>query len=121
MVSAREIASMLGVSPPTASKWRRGRAKVPDAKLVFLTLVLAYWLDEIEREERVPIGADGSAMELRLEAARRSLRLQDARNASLPPRALSEGAGQFRAWWDARARRRDGAASPWDLAPGLAT
>ncbi len=115
MVSAREIASMLGVSPPTVSKWRRGGAKVPDAKLAFLTLILACWLDEIEREGRLPVGVGVSAMGLRLESARRSLRLQEARNAALPPGALSEGADRFRAWWDARVRRRNGAASPWDL------
>ena len=120
MVSAREIASMLGVSPPTVSKWWRGCAKVPDAKLAFLTLILASWLDEIEREGRLPDSAGGSAMGLRLEAARRSLRLQDARNASLPPGALSEGADRFRAWREARTHR-DGAASPWDLTPSLAT
>ena len=121
MVSAPEIASMLGVSPPTVSKWRRGRATVPDAKLAFLTLILAYWLNEIEGEGRLPVGAGGSAMGLRLEAARRCLRLQEARNAALPPGALSEGADRFRAWWDARVHRRNGAASPWDLAPGLVT
>ena len=119
MVSAREIASMLGVSPPTVSKWRRGRAKMPDAKLAFLTFILAHWLDEIELDGGLSVGVGGSAMGLRLEAARRSLRLQETRNASLPPGALSEGADRFRAWWDARAHSRDGAASPWDLAPGL--
>ena len=119
MVSAPEIASVLGVAPSMVSKWRRGRAKVPDTNLAFLTLILAHWLDEIERQERSPVGRGGSAMELRMEAARRSLRLQEARNASLPPTALSKGADSFRAWWDARADRRDGAASPWELVCGL--
>lgn len=121
MVSAREIASMLGVAPSTVSKWRRGRVKVSDTKLAFLTLFLANWLDEIECKMRSPTRPGGSAMELRLEAARRALRLQEARNASLPPGALSKGADNFRAWWDARAHRRDGAASPWDLTPALVT
>ena len=114
-VSAREIAAMLDVAPSTVSKWRQGRAKVPPAELAFLTLVLADWLDEIERQERPSFGRGGSAMALRLEAARCALRLQEARNASLSPAALSEGAETFRARWSARVERRDGARSSWDL------
>jgi transcriptional regulator with XRE-family HTH domain len=120
-VSTRDIASMLGVAPSMVSKWRKGQAKVPHAKLAFLTLILANWLDEIEDEERSPGGHGGSAMELRLEAARRALRLQEVRNTSLPPGALSKGAEKFHAWWDARIDHRDDARSPWDLASVLVT
>ncbi|HEC14760.1 MAG TPA: hypothetical protein ENI72_03280, partial [Rhodospirillales bacterium] len=37
-VSGKEIASILGVTPPTVSKWRKGKARVPAVKLAFLTL-----------------------------------------------------------------------------------
>ena len=121
MVSAREIAPMLGVAPSSARKWRRGRVKMSDTKFAFLTLFLANWLDEIEREKRSPIRPGRSAMGLRLEATRRALGLQEGRNASLPPGALSKIAGKICAWWDARADRRNGAASSWDFAPALAT
>ena len=118
-VSARKLACMLGVARTTVKKWWRYCVKVSDTKLAILTLFLANWLDDFEREKRSPMGRGGSAMELRLEAPRCDLRLQEACNATLQPGALSKGADKFHAWWYACSHRRDDATSPWDLAPAL--
>lgn len=94
-VTGREIASILGVAPPTVSRWRHGRVAVPAAKLAFLTFLLADWLDEAESGEDLEDGGDSEARD----AARRCLVLQEAYNATLPPAAIREGALMFQDWW----------------------
>lgn len=94
MVSGKEIAKAAGVTPPTVSKWRKGRAKPPEAKLAFLTLFLAHWLDELGNER---YGASP-----RIEDARQCLKRQEIHNASLPPKAIHEGARLFKRWWNGK-------------------
>ncbi len=110
-MSGKEIASILGVTPPTVSKWRKGKARVPAVKLAFLTLILANWLDEMENKARLESGGDPNPDAWRpslrhpIDAARRSLKEQEAFNAVLPPEAVLEGARLFRDWWGAAGLR----------------
>ncbi len=90
MISGKEIASIVGVTPPTVSKWRKGRARPPAAKQVFLTLILAHWLEE-----------RGNA-DPRLDGAGLCLKRQEICNASLPPQAIHEGVRMFKNWWRAQ-------------------
>ncbi len=115
-MSGKEIASILGVTPPTVSKWRKGKARVPAVKLAFLTLILANWLDEMENKARLEAGGDTNpeawrpSLRHHIDAARRSLKEQEAFNAVLPPEALLEGARLFRDWWSAAGLR-----GGWDI------
>ncbi len=124
MVSGKEIAAMVGVSPPTVSKWRKGRARIPATKLAFLTLLLAHGLAELEdlaarAEEEAPFSSASAAWRARLNAhivtTRRCLRLQEAVNSALPPDAHVEGARLFRLWWNGA---RGGLAEPPSAKPG---
>lgn len=101
MVSGREIAEIVGVSPPTVSKWRKGRAQPSAAKLVFLTLILAHWLEEETAWSRRGAYRSFDAASP-FAAARRCLELQESYNADLPPQAVFEGSRMFRSWWSAR-------------------
>ncbi len=110
-ISGRDIAAIVGVSPPTVSKWRTGRTRMPAVTLVFLTLLLAHWLDELEHLIRARSktgqlsGLWRRDREGRLLAGRKSLEEQDAINTTLPAAALSGGERLFRDWWRARAAR----------------
>lgn len=95
-LSGKEIAEIVGVTPPTISKWRLGRARVPAETLVFLTMILADWLDGVRA--RVEAGAPAPEW---LEAAERCLERQEAFNTRLSPAAIHKGAHMFQAWWKA--------------------
>lgn len=100
-IQAKNIAEVLQVSPPTVSKWRSGKAPVPAASLVFLTLVLAHLIEEAETMERrfEDIGAqrDGT-LEEQLDAMRRALREQEVFTATLPADVVHSGARLYRDW-----------------------
>ena len=109
MVSGKEIAAILGVSPPTVSKWRQGRSPIPAAKLAFLTLLLAHGLAELEERavgagNEAPFANPTAAWRARLNAhiaaTRRCLKLQEAVNSVLGQDAHIEGARMFRLWWN---------------------
>lgn len=100
-VSGKEIAYMTGVSPSTVSKWRTGRVRMPAETMVFLTLVLAYAVEEMETlDRRWDWEASPWARQFddQLHESRRFLRAQEARNAMLAPDAVHGGAQQFRRW-----------------------
>lgn len=99
MVSGKEIAGIVGVTPPTVSKWRKGRARPSPAKQVFLTLMLAHWLEE--RENSGPY----------LYQARQCLKRQEICNASLSPQAIHEGVRMFKDWWNGQCGQAPTAAS----------
>jgi hypothetical protein len=95
-VQDKEIASIVGVTAPTFSKWRAGRAKIPECKLVLLTLLLAHWMDDMEAVQ----GAKSNPKLLaRLKTTRRCLYQQETLNQSLPPETVREGSHLFREWW----------------------
>ncbi len=109
LFSGKDIASLVGVSPPTVSKWRQGRARVPAAKLAFLTLLLAHWLDEMGGLAARWAGTSShleKTIDSQMAGGLRFLRMQEAVNANLPPDAILEGARMFRAWLDANGRGR---------------
>ncbi len=111
-LSGLEIAELTGVSPPTVSKWRRGKIRVPAETLAFLTLLLA---NRIEEEEILYAGRDGDdgpwhrQHRDRVAEATACLRAQEDLNAALAPGSIRDGARRFRRWWHANrgARRAD--------------
>jgi len=100
-LAGKEIAEIAGVTPPTVSKWRCGRARMPSQILIFLTLVLANRIEEMEAVADGPAGwgaPDGST----LAAVRDLLGHQERLNRLLPADAVHEGARMFRHWWHAK-------------------
>jgi transcriptional regulator with XRE-family HTH domain len=97
LVPDKEIAAIAGVTPPTFSRWRTGRARVPEKKLIFLTLLLAHWLDELESKQG---NCQRRIMaETKLNTTRRCLFQQEVINQTLPPESVREGSHLFRKWW----------------------
>lgn len=102
-LSGKEIADIIGVSPPTLSKWKHGHARIPAAKLAFLTLLLANLVEELEDLYGGWENATVSwhlQMRAHLEAVRDSLGRQESFNITLSPEAIREGAKMFRKWWN---------------------
>ncbi len=100
-VAAKTIAEMIGVSPPTVSKWRTGKAQIPAASLVFLTLILAHLIEDAETMERRfnDIGTrwDG-ALDEQLTTMRRLLHEQEVLTATLASDVVHAGARLYRDW-----------------------
>lgn len=106
-LTGRDIATISVVTPPTVSKWRKGKVRIPDDRLVFLTLILAHLLDEakaqsaLEAEWSSENGAGHWSLgeHSRIDAARAHLSLQEVLNNGLPGSEIREGAKRFQAWW----------------------
>ncbi len=106
--SGQEIAEILGVSPPTVSKWRNGHMPVPDEVVALLTLVLASFVEDILEQK-----SDDSEsvvwnfyQRARLQAARDDLSAQEKINHTLKPTAVRAGAIRFRYWWNVQLRNQ---------------
>lgn len=99
LLQNKEIATIVGVTAPTYSKWRSGKVRVPECQLVFLTLLLANWIDEQESRLGPHGGKADPRFEARLKSTRRSLYYQENINQSLPPETVREGSHLFREWW----------------------
>ena len=93
-----KAAKIVGVAPPTYSKWRTGRTSIPAAKLVFLTLLLANRIEELE-VDILESGLRNPRIGVILKSIHRHLHEQEKINCTLHPAALREGAGLFRRWW----------------------
>jgi len=100
-LAGKEIAEIAGVTPPTVSKWRCGRARVPSRIVIFLTLVLANRIEEMEAVADGPTGW-GVPDESTLAGVRELLGRQERLNRLLPAEAVHEGARMFRHWWHAK-------------------
>lgn len=98
-----DIADIAVVTPPTVSKWRMGKARLPNDRLVFLTLILAHLLDEVEV---VKDEGKSTAHKARLDSARALLTMQDVLNKDLPVGDIRDGAKKFRTWWASGAAER---------------
>jgi len=100
-MSGKYVAAAVGVTQPTYSKWRSGQSRVPMEILVFLTLLLASRLDELEDVYKKGIKgtATGPRFEAHLKSVRLSLYHQETFNAALPPKIVRDGARLFRQWW----------------------
>lgn len=123
-LSGKDLAGILGVSAPTVSKWRHGKARMPASKLAFMTLLLASRTEDMERSLRdnlraapdatpvEPAAVQRSNMGMAIATLRHCLRLQERINSKLSPESVREGSRQFRQWWesDGRVRRRTDAA-----------
>jgi len=92
-LTGRDVAELVGVSPPTVSKWRRAKVRIPGEKLAFLTLVLAHIVDEVS------VVVDANADPGPIEAARAALVYQDVLNRELVAGDVYAGAQRFRNWW----------------------
>lgn len=93
-LTGRDVAELADVTPPTVSKWRKAKVKIPGDKLAFLTLVLAHLLDEVEQRTEDTGVAKGAVMN-----ARAALLYQDVLNKDLHPAQVRDGAQMFRSWW----------------------
>jgi len=111
-LTSRDVAAFAGVTPPTVSKWRSGKASIGGERLAFLTLVLAHLLDEaramvaLENHCAGERGAWGSAWSARLDSARAYLAYQDVLSRDMDAADVREGALMFRAWWASGAAQR---------------
>lgn len=104
-LSGKEIAALSDVSAPTVSKWRGGKTRPPAAAVIFLTLVLAHKLEELEEIEWQLDGggeADDWALDLaeQVDSARRCLKVQERVNGAISPEAIHEGARRYRDWFN---------------------
>jgi len=92
-LTGRDVAELVGVSPPTVSKWRKAKVRIPGDKLAFLTLVLAHIIDEVS------MVMEANADQGPIEAARAALAYQDVLNQDLAASDVYAGAQRFRNWW----------------------
>jgi len=98
-LTGRDVAKLVGVTPPTVSKWRKAKVRIGGVKLAFLTLVLAHLLDEADKVLDMNGEGEGSADRGPVEAARAALAYQDVLNRDLAAGDVHAGAQRFRAWW----------------------
>lgn len=100
-LTGRDVAAFADVTPPTVTKWRKGKVRIPGETLAFLTLVLAHLIDEALGAPRT----DG-AWQGHISAARAYLAYQDVLNRDIPVGDVREAAQRFRVWWASAAARR---------------
>lgn len=103
-LTGRDVAELVGVTPPTVSKWRSAKVRIPNEKLAFLTLVLAHLLDEADMGRTMNVEGTFDTRRGRgqgpIEAARAGLAYQDVLNRELPVADVRAAAQRFRAWWE---------------------
>lgn len=104
--NGQNIAGILGVSPPTVSKWRNGHVSVPDEIVALLTLVLASFVEDfVDQKTTVSESFVWNFYErAQLEAAREDLAAQEKINHNLKPTSVRAGAIRFRYWWNVQMR-----------------
>lgn len=100
-LTGRDVAALVGVTPPTVSKWRGGKVRIPDERLAFLTLVLAHLVDDAPEAMTGQVDWND-----RVGAARAYLAYQDVLNREIPAGDVREGAQLFRVWWESGAAQR---------------
>jgi|GEM_PF-1478446 len=108
-VSGRALAEIAKVSPPTISKWRHGRAEMPNETSVFLSFVLASLIDE--REDELFVAAKASddwknTQGRRLATARLCLAAQEHINATVSADVIRLATHRFRHWWNDHCQSR---------------
>jgi transcriptional regulator with XRE-family HTH domain len=106
-LTGRDVAEFAGVTPPTVSKWRSGKVRIPGDRLAFVTLVLAHLLDDAqEMEAKGPAGVEQDDWKARLDSAKAYLVYQDVLNRELAAGDVREGAQMFRVWWSSSAAKK---------------
>lgn len=107
-VAGKSLAGIVGVSAPTLSKWRNGRSRMGGSQLVFLTLVLAHYLEEIEAmKEKMGTYTTLNSKDHFHESfgglqddLQGFLHEQEIRNLALPPSDVHAGARLYRTWFE---------------------
>ncbi len=105
-IAGDAIADMARVSISTVAHWRKGEQGMPAQSLVFLTLVLAHLIEEMEILERRLEEAGrcwDDVLGDQLGVLRGALRAQEVFNATLSPDVICEGARAFRTWFETNA------------------
>lgn len=106
-LSGKNIADIVGVSAPTVSKWRNGKANIPGDVIALLTLVLGNQLEEVQRRFS-EMGSVAGAWQLQARAginsAMEDLQAQERLNKALSTADVREGAKMFRHWWVAKGK-----------------
>ena len=106
-LTGRDVAEFAGVTPPTVSKWRSGKVRIPGERLAFVTLVLAHLLDDAQAMAvKGVVGVGQHDWNARLDAAKAYLVYQDVLNRELAVGDVREGAQLFRVWWSSGAAKR---------------
>ena len=123
-LAGKEIAHLCEVSPPTISKWRRGQARAPLGRVVFLTMLLAHMADEL-RETYDGWGQAPKAWHLHmqgcLEKAQALLSRQEGENEGVPAAAFHKGERLFAEWLEQDTARDEAAEAARRVAQGLDT
>ncbi len=97
-IPGKQMAGIVGVAAPTYSKWRNGKLKIPAPTLVFLTLMLANRIEELQDQCRRE-GPKGLRLKATLKSIIQYLRRQETINGTLSPGAVTKGTRLFRQWW----------------------
>ena len=123
-LAGKEIAQLSEVSPPTVSKWRRGRARAPLGRVIFLTMLLAHMADELQ-ETYDGWGQAPKAwhlhMQSRIDGVLKALREQESINTGAPAGALRQGTRLYREWFRRDERADEAALAARRVALGLDT
>ena len=103
--AGKSLAEIVGVTPPTLSKWRNGHSQMPGSQLALLTLVLAHLLEEIEamenRIDNISATNDDEQPYGNLHKVLCGcLHEQEIRNLALSPTAVHAGARMYRTWFE---------------------
>lgn len=100
--NGQKIAEIVGVSPPTVSKWRNGHVAIPDEIVALLTLVLASFVEDVLGQESDNSESQAWQFYQKTDflAARKDLSAQEKINHQLQPIAVRAGAIKFRYWWN---------------------
>lgn len=114
-LTGRDVAEFAGVTPPTVSKWRSGKVRIPGERLAFLTLVLAHLLDDAQAVSDLEVlsasgadarGAWSTNWSAQISSAKAYLAYQEVLNRDLDGGDIREGAQLFRLWWVSGAAQR---------------
>ena len=98
-VTGKDMAIALRVSTASVSKWRNGRAAIPDETKIFLTLMLGDKITRVDEFDEDTTRALESSSGL--EIAKADLANQEQLNKDVPAMAVREGARRYRIWWNA--------------------
>jgi len=110
-LTGRDVADVVGVSPPTISKWRNGKTKVPGEIVALLTLLLGNRIEELQNIFSGMGAVPGSwqfQARAGMDSALDDLQEQERLNKALPTVDIREGAKRFRYWWTAKGKLTTG-------------
>ena len=100
-LTGRDIAEMADVTPPTVSKWRSGKVRIPGEKILFLTSALGHLLGEMEKMpvQHARLESNPESHHGAFAAAQAHLRYQELLNQDLPATEMHTAMQRFSTWW----------------------